>query len=444
MITEKLRNMSIRQKLTAIIMLASAVILFLGISVFIIWGQIDARQQLVCDLNTHAGIIGDNCKAALAFTDEEDAEQILSAVKAKESIVFACIYDKQNRTFAQYRRTDIPVHIQPPQPKKDGYSFEHGSLSVFRQIELDGEIVGIIYLQDDMSDIHSKLACDSGVAGLTLLIVLVIAYFLSLNLQKVVSKPILSLAKVAKSVSEKKDYSLRVSHLSNDEIGHLVLAFNKMLEQIQKRDSALVEAKEYLETRVHERTAELTSINEQLRQEITKRRNAEQALMVESIKLRKERDKAQTYFNVAGVMFVVITADQRLSIINKKGCQILGYQEDEIAGKNWFDNFIPEQNRENTKAVFNKLLSGEVKLTEYYENPILTKSGEERIISWHNTVLKDEQGKIIAALGSGADITERKQLYEILDRKQKNLEAIFDAAPVGMMLVDDKGYARIH
>ncbi|MCP4614080.1 MAG: PAS domain S-box protein [Planctomycetes bacterium] len=442
MITVKLRNMSIRQKLTAIIMLASAVILFLGISVFIIWGQIDARQQLVCDLNTHADIIGDNCKAALAFSDEEDAEHILSAVKAKNSTVFACIYDKQDRIFAQYQRIDIPEKIQPPQPKKDCHYFEDGSLSVFKKIELDGEMIGIIYLRDDMSEIHSRLSRDIIVAGITLLIVLVIAYFLSSNLQKVISTPILSLAKIATSVSEKKDYSLRVSHLSNDEIGHLVWAFNKMLEQIQKRDSALVEAKDNLETRVRERTAELTAINEQLRQEITKRRNAEQALMAESIKLRKERDKAQTYFNVAGVMFVVITADQRLSIINKKGCQILGYQEDEIIGRNWFDSFIPEQNRENTKAVFNKLLSGEVKLTEYYENPILTKSGEERVISWHNTVLRDEQGKITAILGSGEDITERKQLYEILDRKQKNLEAIFDAAPLGMMLVNDQGLVK--
>ena len=102
MITVKLQNMSIRQKLTAIIMLASAVILFLGISVFIIWGQIDARQQLICDLNSHAGVIGDNCKAALAFSDKKDAEQTLSAVKAKHSIIFACIYDKQDRIFAQF------------------------------------------------------------------------------------------------------------------------------------------------------------------------------------------------------------------------------------------------------------------------------------------------------------------------------------------------------
>ncbi len=442
MIAVKLRNMSIRQKLTAIIMLASAVILFLGIAVFIIWGQIDSRQQLVCILNGHAGVIGDNCKAALAFSDEKDAEQTLSALKARDSIVFACVYDKNGQIFAQYQRTGISKKIYPPESPKEGHYFENGSLSVFKLIELDGEMIGTVYLQDDMSEIYGRLVRDIIVAGGILLFVLIIAYLLSSNLQKVISTPILRLAKVANDVSEKKDYSVRVTKQNNDEIGHLVGAFNRMLKQIQKRDSALVEAKEDLETRVRERTEELTVTNEQLSEEISERKKAEQALRAESIKLRKEKDKAQKYLDVAGVMFIVVDTDQKAILINKKGCELLGYQEGEIVGKNWFDNFVPERIRKEVKTVFNKLISGKIDLAEYFENSILTKSGEERIISWHNTVLRNEQGKISAILGSGEDITERKQLYETLERKQRNLEAIFDAAPLGMMLVDEQGIVK--
>ena len=442
MIAVKLRNMSIRQKLTAIIMLASAVILILGIAVFIIWGQIDSRQQLVCVLNGNAGVIGDNCKAALAFSDEKDAEQTLSALKAEDSIVFACIYDKEGQIFAEYKRHDISKKIQPPEFQKEGHYFKNGNLSLFKAIELDGELIGTVYLQDDISEIHGRLVRDSFVASVTLLVILIIAYFLSSNLQKVISTPILRLAKVANEVSEKKDYSVRVTKQSNDEVGHLVGSFNRMLKQIQKRDSALVEAKKDLEIRVRERTAELTVTNEQLSQEISERKKAEQALREESNKLRKEKDKAQKYLDVAGVIFVVIDTDQKVGLINKKGCDILGYQEDEIIGKNWFDNFVPEQIRNEIKTVFNKLLSGEVKLAEYFENSVLTKNGEERIISWHNTILYNEQGRISAILGSGEDITERKQLYETLERKQKNLQAIFDAAPVGMMLVDEQGIVK--
>ncbi len=117
--------------------------------------------------------------------------------------------------------------------------------------------------------------------------------------------------------------------------------------------------------------------------------------------LRKEKDRAQKYFDVAGVMLVVVEADGTVSHINKKGCEILGYKETDIIGKDWFKNFLPKNLRSEVKGVFRELMAGEIKPVKYYENHILTKSGEERAISWHNTVLKDDKGKIIAALGSG-------------------------------------------
>jgi len=62
----------------------------------------------------------------------------------------------------------------------------------------------------------------------------------------------------------------------------------------------------------------------------------------------------------------------------------VGYSEAEILGKDWFDNFIPERFREEVREVFRRLVGGELELIEFHENPVLTKSGEERLISWHN------------------------------------------------------------
>ena len=125
--------------------------------------------------------------------------------------------------------------------------------------------------------------------------------------------------------------------------------------------------------------------------------------------LQKERDMAQMYLDIAGVALVVIDADQKVSLINKKGCDILGYNENEIIGKNWFDSFIVERDRAEVKAVFDKLMTGEIEPVEYFENSVLTKSGEEKLIAWHNAPLKDEKGKILATISSGEDITERKR-----------------------------------
>lgn len=121
---------------------------------------------------------------------------------------------------------------------------------------------------------------------------------------------------------------------------------------------------------------------------------------------------AEKYFSVAEVMLVVINSDQTVNRINQKGCEVLGYKEKEIVGKNWFDNFLPKEIREDIKAIFNKLIKGKLKLVEYFENHVLTKSGKEKIIAWHNTILKDEAGKIVCTISSGEDITERKRIEE--------------------------------
>lgn len=124
--------------------------------------------------------------------------------------------------------------------------------------------------------------------------------------------------------------------------------------------------------------------------------------------LMKEKDLAENYLNVVGVMVLGLDSKKEVIVMNRKGAEILGYTKEEVIGKNWFDNFIPERLREEIKVVSDKLFKGEIAPVEYYENPILTKSGQERIIAWHNVVLRDDTGKIIAHLSSGDDITDRK------------------------------------
>jgi PAS domain S-box-containing protein len=136
-------------------------------------------------------------------------------------------------------------------------------------------------------------------------------------------------------------------------------------------------------------------------------------------KLREERNKAQQYLNIAGVIIVAINENGIVSLINKKGCDVLGYNEKEIIGKNWFDLCVPERDRKGRKETFQKVMEGKEEEVEDYENTILTKSGEERVIAWHNTTLKDEKDHIVGTLSSGEDITLRKQTEEELLRSEK-------------------------
>ncbi len=162
------------------------------------------------------------------------------------------------------------------------------------------------------------------------------------------------------------------------------------------------------------------------------RKKAEEAV-------REERDRAQKYLDVAGVMFLVIGVDQKVRLINQEGCKILGYNEEDIIGKNWIENFIPERVRDEVNVVAERLSKGETEAFEYFENPVLTKSGEERIISWHNTMLRDKDGSITDALCSGQDITDSKRAEEALRQSEERLKILFESAPDAIFLNDAKG-----
>ncbi len=141
--------------------------------------------------------------------------------------------------------------------------------------------------------------------------------------------------------------------------------------------------------------------------------------------LQSERDKAQQYLNIAGVMIVVIERDQRVSLVNKRGCEILGYREEEILGQKWFDTFVPEKEREATKAAFGQLLAGETEPVAHFENAILTRGGEERLIAWHNTILRNREGQVVATLSSGEDVTERRQAEKARQRELDFLKRLY-------------------
>ncbi len=166
--------------------------------------------------------------------------------------------------------------------------------------------------------------------------------------------------------------------------------------------------------------------------DITERKKAE-------ADIDKEKDKTQNYLDIAGSIIVVIDTNQKVNLINRKGCEVLGYKKKEIIGKNWFDNFLPEDTRSDMKKVFNRLISGGIGPVEFYENNILTKNGEEKTIAWHNTLVKDEKGDIVSSLSSGEDITKRKHAESEVIKARMNLDRCLSDAPIGVLIINKQG-----
>lgn len=141
--------------------------------------------------------------------------------------------------------------------------------------------------------------------------------------------------------------------------------------------------------------------------------------------LETERNKLQKYLEVAGVMMLALDSRQRVLLINKKGLEILQRSEEEVLGRNWFDNFVPKREVKKRRAFFRKLVSDHVGMADS-ENCIVRKDGDERVISWHHTIMLDGKGKVISTLSSGEDITERKAAENALQESRRNYQKLFD------------------
>ncbi len=142
--------------------------------------------------------------------------------------------------------------------------------------------------------------------------------------------------------------------------------------------------------------------------------------------MRKERDRAEQYLDIAGVMFVALNTQGEVTLINKKGLSVLEYDEDEVLGKNWVDDFIPKEIRKDIKSIFFKIMSGDLKSVEFYESPILTKSGKQKLIAWKNACLRDENGEIVGTLGSGENISEQREFEDALKLTERKLRILAD------------------
>ena len=260
-----LRDWPIQQKLTAMLVSISGLVLLLTAAAFAGYQYWSLRQGTLDALSVRGRIIAANSTASLAFANEADARELLSALRVDPHIVAAVLYDKGGRQFAAYP-ANVAADAVPAVPGPDGYRFERGLLIGFQPVEVAGsQRLGTLYLASDLRAIYDTFRL-SGVIGLTVMAVaLLAAYLLSRVLQRTISQPILALAETAKAVSTRQDYSVRAPKLGADELGTLTDAFNQMLGRIQDQDRAVRENAAQLEQRVADRTHELQERNESLR-----------------------------------------------------------------------------------------------------------------------------------------------------------------------------------
>jgi PAS domain S-box-containing protein len=243
---------SLGKKLTAMNMLVSGAALLLASAAFFAYDLITFRTSLIANTSIEAQIIGSNSVSPLIFNDAPSAENTLSALRASAHIVYAGVYTAHREFFAGYWRDNAstPVPLPPFTLNQNKESwFENGEFAQVQTIFFQGQPVGLVYIRSDLGAIYDRLKS----YAIILLAILSVSLFAALALsrlsQRVVSEPILRLADTAKLVSQDKDYSVRASVSGDsDEVALLVDAFNDMLLEIQKGNSALQESERQFRT----------------------------------------------------------------------------------------------------------------------------------------------------------------------------------------------------
>lgn len=356
-----MKDESIRNKIMSAILFTCMVALLLLCSSYFIFEYISYKKTVKNNVSTLAAIIASNSSAALAFDSRTDARDILGALKDNPHIVTAALYDKQGRLFVAYPDAvsvrNLPVNLRP-----DGYYFSNGLLDGFEPVYQRAARLGTLYIQSDLKEIYSQLGNLIFVAGLLFAGSLLVAYFISVLLQRRITRPILLLENTARAISGQHDYSVRAAKTTNDELGSLTDAFNQMLMRIELQSDTISEA--------GAETAKLAAIVE-----------------------------------FSNDPIISMAPDGVITSWNQSAERTFGYTAEELLGKSILAIVPAERHNEETEMLA-RVERGEQ--IDQFETQRITKANKLLDVSLTISPVKDAAGRIIGSSKIARDITEKK------------------------------------
>ena len=280
-------NLSLAAKLRLIVVYAAAVALLVASVLYMSVEVLSLRRSLAQHLVTLATTVGANTTAALTFADRADARNVLSSLRADPNIQAVTLYDAAGNVFV-----DVPLAGDYASPSKrlrawgihdaikDKQTIRFGALTrahIQIPVMLEGDRVGTVHVDADLTQLYTQLQSSLKNTLFGLLLAGLVAYLLSIRLQRDILNPVSDLVKVARNIRESKNFALRADKQTDDEFGVLIDGFNEMLAELEKRDINLRFYQNELEKRVRERTVLLDAAVAEAREALERAERASRA-----------------------------------------------------------------------------------------------------------------------------------------------------------------------
>ncbi|HEV7477552.1 MAG TPA: ATP-binding protein [Burkholderiales bacterium] len=265
-----IRN-SVAGKLMSVVLLATLAAVVFTIAAMLAYDLSSYHRSWVADISTQADLLGRTVAPALAFDDPRVARENLELLRSRPKVRAAAVYNARGRLFATYAAAGEAGF--PELPEADGARIAGDDLIVFKRIVDGREILGTVYVRADY-ELYDRLLGYLGIASIVAIAALLVAYALSLWMQRAVMRPLLAISEVARQVAGQRNYALRAEKLSSDEVGMLAEAFNAMLTDIGEATRGLEASKRDAEREVAERRRaeeEVLRLNAELEQRVKER-----------------------------------------------------------------------------------------------------------------------------------------------------------------------------
>lgn len=261
----KLNNVSIRIKIMLVIMSVSTLSLSLAFVSLFIYDFWYYQKKMVKDKIHMADVVGNTAIASIDLGLVDAAETYLNDMFSNEKEIIASFVFKEEKILASYQKDTSNKKMPVYAAQSHAFNFTENYLEIYQDIYDDDEKICTIYLKSNIDDLYQRSISYASVFVFVFLCALALNYVLSMSLQKIISKPILSMAETTNKISVDRDYSLRIEVNRHDEVGMLMEGFNEMLSQIEKQNDALVLSKEQAERSVKVKEQFLANMSHEIR-----------------------------------------------------------------------------------------------------------------------------------------------------------------------------------